>query len=547
MRKLMFCKILSAFLLAALLTGCSRSEPIEPPPQPPPEQRLTFSVTSLPTIDPQRFNSDSSYIVIKGFAEGLISMANGEIRPGVAERWEFSPDNMTVTFHLRQNARWSDGTPLTANDFLFAFRRLANPENEFENRHMLSKIVNGTEIAFGNGDMPVEMLGVSAPDNHTFIIRFNTPAPYFIYALDMPIFYPVRRDFVERYGYEFATSANKIIGNGPFVVEEYLSDRRIRMIPNEHYWNRNAIKLEEVTILVLDADSALSAFRRGELDMINIPLPQTADFLSGESRFMTSPVKPYMEGGVEWFNINTVSEDNVILTNVYFRRALNFALDRELLVEEATNNVHLPAVRIIHPHVTGFYDLHPVDVLAKEADAVRAREYLVAAMDAVGIANTVDVYISVKVPDTAGARRIAEQSKEQWERTLGINVTIEVLSTRALNDAFESGNFDLILELFYPSFNDPFAYLGRFVSNHPLNGGQFSNIRYDALIVAANMSQQESIRFAAFEEAERILLEDAAVIPLNVRQRAWAMRPNLRGFIRFYFGARSDFRYAFFE
>ena len=542
MRKLLLSIIYVIYITT--LTGCSRNEVIAEP-LPPPEQKLTFSVTSLPTIDPQRFNSESSHIVIKGFAEGLVSMFDGELRPGVAERWEFAPDNMSVTFHLRRDAKWSDGTPLTAYDFLFAFHRLANPENEFERRYMLSKIVKGEAVIAG--EMPVESLGVDVPDDHTFIIRFNTPAPYFIYALDMPIFYPVRRDLVERYGEEFATSANKILGNGPFVVEEYLSDRRIRMIPNEHYWNRDAITLEKVTIFVLDADSALTAFRRGELDMVNIPRPLTADFLSGALSFQTSPVMPYMEGGIEWFSINNASEENVILSSRYFRLALNYALDRERHIYEATDGIHLPATRIVHPDVPGFYEQHPVEVFAVTPDIERARQYLVTAMNEVGIANTVEVHISVKVPDTAAARRIAEHCKEQWERALGINVTVQTASTNALRNAHEAGNFDIILMELYPSFNDPFAYLSRFVSHNPLNGGRFSNAHFDELISASNRTRQEPARFAYLAEAERILLEEAAVIPLHIRQRAWAFRPTLRNFVRSYWGARSDFRFAYFE
>jgi len=534
--------ILTALLLTILymftLTACSQRASAEEIVLPPPEQILTFSVTSLPTIDPQRASSDSSYIVIKGFAEGLISLSNGEIYPGVAVSWSYSADNWTWTFNLRRDASWSDGVPLTAHDFMFAFYRLFDPENEFENRPFLNKILHGYEVI--NGELPVEALGVSAPDAYTFVIRLNTPAPYFIYALDKPIFYPARRDFVERFGELFATAEDKIIGNGPFIIEEYLSDRRIRLIPNENYWNREDITLEEVTILVLDADSALSAFRRGELDMINIPLSQTSEFLSGESRFMTSPVKPFKTGGIEWLNINTTSEENIILTSRYFRRALNFALDREALVYEATDSVHLPLMRAVHPNLTGFYEGYPIDVLTIEPDIERARAYLVAAMDETLIANAVDVYISIRIPDNQAARRIAEYLKNEWERILGINVDVLSLSSNALLVAMQNRDFDLILEAVYPDFNDPYAFLGRFT-------GQFDNPRFDMLILNANAAAQQFVRFALFSEAEYILLDESAVIPLLTRQRAWAMRPTLRNFDRFYYGARSDFRFSFFE
>jgi oligopeptide transport system substrate-binding protein len=315
------------------------------------EQKFTYSLGSLPTIDPQKFNAAPSYGVIKGYVEGLVNFHAGAVSPGVAERWEIAPDNKKMTFYLRRDAKWSDGTPLTAQDFVYAFRRLADPKNNCDYRWVLDELVNGDEIPYGDGSTPVESLGVSAPNDYTFVIDFRVPAPYYLAFLDMPPFYPVKKELVERYGDQYAMSADKALGNGPFILKEYLFEQKVVFTPNPNYWNKNAIKLQEVNVLMMESEAAFAAFRNGELDFAYIPTAVAPEYLANPSLLPGAAVNNYMSGAVDWFCVNIASKTNPILANKDFRLALNYALDRQQYVKITSNVLFSPGTRFVLPEI----------------------------------------------------------------------------------------------------------------------------------------------------------------------------------------------------
>ena len=515
------------------------------------KQTLRYSLSSLPTIDPQKFNASPSYGVIKGYSEGLIQFHVGNVTPGVAERWEIASDNMSMTFHLRRDAKWSDGSALTAHDFVYAFRRLADPKNNCDYRWVLAEIVNGEDIAYGDGSIPVEQLGVSAPNDHTFVINFHVPAPYYLAFLDMPPFHPVKREWVERHGDQYAMSAATTLGNGPFIIKEYLFEQRVVFAPNENYWNRRAVKLDEVIVTMMEYEAAFAAFRNGELDTAYIPIPVAPEFLSNPSMLPNANVQSYMSGAVDWYCINIASPRNRILANRDFRLALNYALDREQYVKIASNDLYQPATRFVLPAVSGvrstYFEEYPINVYRTTAEIDKARQHLAAAMSAMGISNPGQISIALKISDDAAARLIVENCQDQWQRALGINVTIEIVTYRAMLSDRTASNFDLIYAGWMPDFDDPYTYLGYFVSSNSQNGGKFSNARYDELVNTANNFSDPATRLSMYAEAEKILLEEAGLVPLQVRQVPFANAKNLKGFDRFFLGAQEDWIYAYFE
>jgi len=384
------------------------------------DQKLTYSLQSLPTIDPQKFNASPSYGVIKGYAEGLINAHNGKVYPGVAESWVIAPDNKTMTFKLRKDAKWSDGTPLTAKDFVYAFRRLADPKNNCDYRWVLAEIVNGEDIAYGDGTVPVTGLGVSAPDDYTFVINFQTPAPYYLGFLDLPCFYPVKQELVEKYGDQYAMSADKVLGNGPFVIKEYVFEQKVVMVPNENYWNRSAIKLQECDILMMEPEAAFAALQNGEMDFARIPIAVAPGYLANPSLLPGIDVSTYMSGAVDWFSINIASKTNPILGNKDFRLALNYALDREQYVKIATNGLYKPATRFVLPAVSGvngnYVDEYPIDVYKTTAEVDKAKQHLNTAMAAMGIKDPGQISIALKISDTADSRIIVKTARISGRR-----------------------------------------------------------------------------------------------------------------------------------
>lgn len=513
------------------------------------DQDLTFSLPSVPTIDPQQFNAAPSYVVMKGIGEGLIRTHEGQVTPGVAESWEVAEDNLKMTFHLREGASWSDGSKLTANDFVYAFRRLADPAKAYSYSWVLYEIKNAADVMAGK--LPLDQLGVSAPDDNTFVIEFATPAPYYLGFLDMPCFYPVKQELVEKFGDQYALSADSMLTNGPFTVTEYLVDQSIKMVPNENYWNREAIKLNSVTILIMEAEAAFSMLETGELDIADIPVAIAPSYLNDPASIPGAVVASYASGAVDWFCINIASTDNPILGNQDFRLALNYALDREEYVAIATNGLYAPATRFVLPLVAGadggyYTEQYPIDVYKATAEPEKAAEHLKKAMDAMGITDPAQITVKLKISDTAANKLIGENCQDQWQRTLGIKVELETVTYKAMLADRVAGAFDLIYAGWMPDYNDPYTYLSYFVSTNSQNGGKFSDARYDELVNTANTFADAKTRLSMYAEAEQILMEQAGIVTLQVRQVPYATNEKLKGVVRFYLGGDLDYTYAYF-
>ncbi|MBQ1343900.1 MAG: peptide ABC transporter substrate-binding protein, partial [Firmicutes bacterium] len=441
---------------------------------------FTFSLTSVPSIDPVMFDSSPCQIVDKMFMEGLIRLNGEELNPGIAESWEFNEDNTQLTFHLRQDAVWSDGQPVTANDFVYSFKRLADPETAAPYSWVLGDfVVNANAIMYGedtNNDgeadsfMDPNELGVSAPDDYTFVIDFETPAPFYLSFLDMPCFYPARQDLYEQYGKEYATAADKMVCNGPFVVSEYTVDQKLVLTKNDQYWDADSVKLTDVTCLIgVDTEAAQSMLQTGDLDMAETLATETAAAYIADPSLLGDGivVDTFPPGAEDWWSINVSSTANPILGNKDFRLALNYGLDREQFITITTDDVYEPATRFVMPLVAGddgfFVEQYPIEAeYPATADLDKAQEYLKAAMDAMGISDPSQITISLKVADST-PKLIAENCQAQWTENLGINVNIETVTYKAMLADRREGNFDLVYAGWIPDYNDPYTYLGYFM------------------------------------------------------------------------------------
>ena len=545
MRKIL-CLLLALIMTLAASTAFAEAQAAETLSA---NQDLTFSLTSVPTIDPQQFNAAPSYDVMKGIGEGLIRTHEGIVTPGVAERWEVAEDNLKMTFHLRSDACWSDGSKLTASDFVYAFRRLADPSKAYSYSWVLYEIKNAAGVM--DGSLTLDQLGVSAPDESTFVIEFDTPAPYYLGFLDLPCFYPVKQELVEKFGDQYALSADAMLTNGPFTVTEYLVDQSIKMVPNEKYWNRDAIKLSSVTISIMESEAAFSMFETGDLDIADIPVAIAPSYLADPSQLAGAAVTSYASGAVDWFCINIASTTNPILGNQDFRLALNYALDREEYVAIATNGLYAPATRFVLPMVAGadggyYTEQYPIDVYKSTADLDKAKEHLNKAMEALGITDPSQISFKLKISDTASNKLIGENCQDQWQRNLGIVVEIETVTYKAMLADRTASNFDLVYAGWMPDYNDPYTYLSYFVSTNPQNGGKFADAKYDELVNTANTFADEKTRLSMYAEAEQILMEQAGIVPLQVRQVPYAINEKLKGVVRFYLGSDLDYAYAYF-
>jgi oligopeptide transport system substrate-binding protein len=301
----------------------------------------------------------------------------------------------------------------------------------------------------------------------------------------------------------------------------------------------------------MDEETGFAMFESGAVDWARIPVGIASNYLSNPGALPAgSTAYTYKSGAVDWFCINIASATKPILGNLDFRLALNYALDREEYIAISSGNLYTPATRFVLPTVSGvnkpYCEEHPINFFKTTAELDKAQDHLQKAMDALGIKEPGQISFSIKVAETT-PRAIAENCQDQWSRTLGVKVDIETVPYRAMLDDRVKGNFDLVYAGWMPDYDDPYTYLGYFMSNNSQNGGKYSNARYDELVSTANNFADQATRLAMYAEAEELLISEAGIVPLQVREVPAVIRSNLKNFVHFYLGMEMDYIYAFYE
>lgn len=550
-RYLSFTALLMAVLmLGTMLTGCGPKEQQAAAPQNNAEQAaeaqktLTFTLISVPSIDPQLANSIASANVIKGFSEGLVRVFEGKVKPGMAEKWDVSEDGKTYTFHLR-DAKWSDGSTITAKDFEYAFIRLLDPKNASPYSFAGYVIQNAYEFNSGKITDPAQV-GVKAIDDKTLEIKLVNPTSYFVSTLDLVCFYPAKKESVEKYGADYAAAADKILSNGPFIIKDWKHEQEIVLEKNPDYWDKDSIKLDTVKILLVsDVSTVLGMYENGEIDFCDVPMALLDNYMA------EGKAKVYMSGADDWMRINFKRTEKPWLQNLNFRKALNYAIDREAYVKMATKGLYFPATRLVLPimaGVNGYYcDEYPINIYPTKADTAKAKEYLDKAMKELGISDPKKIAVEYTISDDETTKLMAEVLQDQVTKNLGITFDIKMVTFKQKLENDTKGDFDLIYNGWGPDYDDPMTYMELWESTNSQNGGKYSNPEYDKLIAAARLETDKAKRMEMFRKAETILLEDAGFVPLQFRQRAWLCKDNLKNLARFFIGADTDYVYAYFE
>lgn len=541
--------LVTVLMVGTLLAGCAAKEKGTLAPENGDklaviQDTLTFTVASVPSIDPQMSNSIPSMNVIKGFSEGLIRNFQGEIKPGMAKEWEVSEDGKTYTFHLR-DAKWSDGSDVTAQDFEYAIIRLLDPKNAASYSFAAYIIQNAAEFNSGKITDSTQV-GVKAVNEKTLEIKLINPTSYFVSTLDLPCFYPVKKEYVEKLGADFATAADKILSNGPFIMKDWKHEQEIVLEKNPNYWDQGSIKLNTVKILqVSDANTVLAMYENGEIDFTDVPMTLVDKFQQ------EGKAKVYMSGAVDWMRINFKRTEKPWLQNTNFRKALNYSIDREDYVKTATKGLFFPGTRLVLPlmsGVNGYYnEEYPINIYSAKADTAKAKEYLDKAMQELKITDPKQIVVDYTISDDDTAKLMAEVLQDQVTKNLGITFNIKMVTYKQKLENDTKGDFDLVYNGWGPDYDDPMTYLELWETTNSQNGGKYSNTEFDKLIVAARVETDKVKRMEMFSQAETILLEDAGFVPLQFRQRAWLCKDNLKNLARFFIGADTDYVYAYFE
>lgn len=487
--------------------------------------------TPVQSLDPQQATDGTSFEVIADYTDGLMQMdADGQAVPAIAESYDLSEDGLTYTFHLR-DANWSNGQPVTAADFVFAWQRAVDPAVASEYAYMLSdigQIKNAAEIIAG--DMDKSQLGVTAVDDKTLEVQLNVPVSYFLSLMYFPTFYPVNEEFFTSCGDTFATSPDTTLSNGAFVMDSYEpAATAFHLTKNADYWDADRVKLPGLNYQVIqDSQQALMSYQTGDLDMTLVNGEQV-DQVQDDPEFLT------IGAGYLWYvspNMDAVPE----LDNLNIRLALTFAIDREAITTDVLKDGSAPTFTAVPMQFAAGPDgsdysadqTRYADVCA--FDAVKAADYWNQGLEELGITElTLDMIVDA---DDA-PQKVAQVLKEQWETTLpGLTVNLTVEPKKQRVEDMQNGNFQLGLTRWGPDYADPMTYLGMWITGNSNNYGLWSNAEYDSIIAectTGDLCTDAEGRWARLYDAEKIVMDEAVIFPLYTQCNAEMLSASVTG------------------
>ncbi|MGB5133092.1 MAG: peptide ABC transporter substrate-binding protein [Steroidobacteraceae bacterium] len=471
------------------------------------------------SIDPQLARMEAAMTILRDCYEGLVSMApDGSTIPGAAESWSISEDGRSYTFRLRKNARWSNGDPVVAEDFAFAFRRLVNPKTASQYALMLEPVVNATDIVAGR--KPPETLGVSAPDDTTFIVQLAEPSSYFLAMLSHPSTFPINRRTLAARGQDFARPGFAVT-NGAFVPTDWQIVSHIVAVRNRHYWNDAATRLASVRYVhVADPTTELTRFRAGDLDLTYTVPP-------GELRRLEKelPGQVHVAPHVGVYYYGFALDLPPFRGAQALRRALSMAIDREILTTQVLGDGERPAYSWVPPGIAGYEPpTFAWSGLSKEARLAEARRLYAEA----GYSRERPLVVELRTSKSPVHDRIALAVTAMWKEALGVEASFRSEDFRVLKQAIDARETVLFRGSWIGDYNDAYSFLQVLKGGFGINLPRYRNVAYDqALADASRSSGDERVQYLS--AAERQLLDDVPLIPLYFYVSKHLVSPRVTG------------------
>ncbi len=496
------------------------------------------------TIDPALNTSIDGAIMLQHSFEGLVKWAddgrgNATLVPGAAERWDVSEDGKTYTFHLREGARWSDGEPVTAHDFEYAWKRAVDPNTMAGYSALLDCVLNGPEIIYGiQGDdpdaeaasLPADELAAVALDDMTFEVTLHTAIPYFTEIVALPVTFPVRRDIIEQYGDQWTFKPSTYISNGPYMMSDWVHNSYITMVKNPNHYDYENLGPDSIKFALMDNDNAmLAAFNIGELDFNSgYPIDEVTSLLESGQLKIADYIGTYFIS----FQAKQHPFDNPLV-----REAFSLVIDRNYIVKQITRAGEVAADGYVPAGIYdaggvgsdfretggGYYSLDDADYAA---NCERARELLAEAGYPGGEGFPIVEYIY----NTGDQHRaIGEALQNIWQTELGVQVTLANQDWSTFMGTRRSGDYSIARNGGIAGYNDPISFLEMWVSDAGNNDAQYSNAEYDGLIMLAKSSSDPTVRMQALHDAEDILMGEHVVAPIYFYTQPYMVSEDLKG------------------
>ncbi|HEY9036188.1 MAG TPA: peptide ABC transporter substrate-binding protein [Pseudomonadales bacterium] len=500
---------------------------------------LGFS-SEPPTLNSMESTDQVSSMILSHVKEGLLRYGpTGELVPGVAVRWELT--DHSARFWLRRDARWSDGKPVTAHDFVFAWRTALLPTTASQYAFILYPVKNAEAI--NRGELPATALGVKAVGDYELHVELEKPCPYFASLTAFMTYYPVREDFFRSRGERYSADAADMISNGPFVLDRWVHGAALSMVKNPRYWDAKNVKLNRIDIphMTSDPQAMFNLYRNGSIAMTGL----TRELL-GKAVELDYPIRSFSTGAVFFVEINHRPER--VTSALKLRQAIQALIDPAVLVNRIMAIPgNRPTDTLFPSWVKGvekpFIEEYPPPVI--ERSLLRARTLLQEYLDESGL--DAPPPLVLLTGDNPMAVQQAQYIQYVLGQGLGIEVRIDKQIFKQILEKMRAGDFDLVTAGWGPDYNDAMTFADLFASWNENNRGRYQGAEYDRLVREAQGSNDPRVRMQAIAGIQQLIMDDVVILPSYENSAVYVQDPHLKGVVRSIFGGDPSFRYAWIE
>ncbi|CNH99354.1 MULTISPECIES: ABC transporter substrate-binding protein [Yersinia] len=473
------------------------------------------------SLDPMKAVGLIEAQVARDLFEGLVNQdAHGQIIPGVATKWQ-TADNQTYIFTLRKDAKWSNGDPVTAQDFVYSWRRLVDPKSlsPFAWFAELAGMENAQQII--EGKMPPETLGVSAVNDYTLKVKLSKPVPYFPSLTANFSLFPVPSSVVEKYGSDW-TKVGNLVGNGAFKLQDRVVNEKLVLVPNEHYWDHARTVLTKVTFIPINQEAnATKRYQAGDIDITeSFPKNLYQKLLKDIPDQVYTPDQL----GTYYYAFNT---QRAPTNDVRVRKALSYAIDRKVIAEKVLGTGEKPAYHFT-PDVTAGY--HPVANLLQQQDQDELNAQAKALLHAAGYGPDKPLKLSLLYNTSDNNQKLAIAIASMWKKTLGVDVKMINQEWKTYIDSRNTGNFDVVRASWVGDYNEPSTFLSLLTSTHSGNIAKFTNENYDRLLSEAGKQTNPKALSDDYNKAEQIIAEQVPIAPIYQFTNGRLIKPWVKGY-----------------
>jgi len=502
-----------------------------------------LEASDIPSMDTVKATDQVSFVVMNNVMEGLYRLDKDQKpTPGVAESYTKSEDGKKYTFKLRKDAKWSNGDPVTANDFVFAWKRAVNPATAAEYAYIMFDIKNAKVI--NEGQAPVDSLGVKAIDKHTLEVELENPVPYFLDLTSFATFYPQNEAFIKQQGSQFGLKAETTVYNGPFVLTDWKTEQGWTYKKNINYWDAKSVKLDQINVSVVkEQGTMVNLYDSGQVDRTGLTAEFVDKYASSDEFHTSKDMSMYFLR----FNQKRLGK-NTPFANLKVRQAISLAQNKEALTNVLLNNGSTTAYFFVPSEFVKDEkgnDFRNMNGNMNKMDVKKAQKLWKEAKKELG---TDKIAVEFLNYDSDSSKKIGEYLKEQLEKNLpGLTVNIKTQPFKQKLDLETKGDYDFSFSGWGPDYPDPMTFLDLFVTGGSHNQIGYSNAKYDELVAAAKreLLADREARWEALAKAEKLLFQDAAISPLYQKGVAFVQRPYVKGIVDHNFGGDYSYKWAY--